>query len=579
MRHVKNLLILTLLFGSAGFLTNCSTNNTSSDTINVSLDEPYVSMGINATKDIDVDINFDDVAISVENPDLIKASYFDKKVTITSNSNVGSTRIKIYKSSDENIFKDILVTVAKTTTTSELSILDSGETTYKLGDKFSRSGLEVAIVTKQGDTVLNTLRLDDFEVFLSIEDGTIFTSTGKKTIYVSSLDASIKPISYEIEVVDDNIYPLKRLTNLLSNNNYSMSFKTDYNSILTIDGKLIFNPNYFVNTYMDLCFAKDNNGVFKYEYNNGVIGSSIITKNGYFTDLESDDLYDAVGMFSSTVGLKDFKDEYFDDVTVSGSTYTFKNKELLSLFWNDTLGFNGSADVLNLNVEGDAISYVISGAISSGLELTFTGAIYDIGTTKEASIEAYLSSSHKVGEVDDPTVTSIVNGLKTCNYTYAEDNFTIYVNPNYVYIEDSANEGNGEGFIEEDDGVYNFVVENEVLTLEDKVSDFDSIEETIYDFNNYSLFNDEEISSYYDSSYYGGYINFDYEGSLELMTNFFESFYGDLSSYTPFGTIFKSDSTLSNAVMDIYLETASGGMTYVEGNFLNIGSTSVPYIK
>ena len=63
------------------------------------------------------------------------------------------------------------------------------------------------------------------------------------------------------------------------------------------------------------------------------------------------------------------------------------------------------------------------------------------------------------------------------------------------------------------------------------------------------------------------------------MTNFFEAFYGDLSSYTPFGTIFKSDSTLSNAVIDIYLETASGGMTYIEGNFLNIGSTSVSYIK
>lgn len=31
--------------------------------------------------------------------------------------------------------------------------------------------------------------------------------------------------------------------------------------------------------------------------------------------------------------------------------------------------------------------------------------------------------------------------------------------------------------------------------------------------------------------------------------------------------------------MDVYLETASGGMTYVEGNFLNIGSTTVPYIK
>ena len=169
-----------------------------------------------------------------------------------------------------------------------------------------------------------------------------------------------------------------------------------------------------------------------------VIGFTFGGENGYFTELESDNLYDAVGMFSSTVGLKDFKDEYFDDVIVSGSTYTFKSKELLSLFWNDTLGFNGSADVLNLNVEGDAISYVISGAIRSGLELTFTGTIYDIGTTKEASIEAYLSSSHKVGEVDDPTVTSLVNGLKTCNYTYAEDNFTIYVNPNYVYIEDSA---------------------------------------------------------------------------------------------------------------------------------------------
>ena len=158
-------------------------------------------------------------------------------------------------------------------------------------------------------------------------------------------------------------------------------------------------------------------------------------------------------------------------------------------------------------------------------------------------------------------------------------NISFYVNPNYVYIEDSASEGNGEGFIEQDDGVYNFIVEDKVLTLEDKVSDFDSIEETIYDFNNYSIFKDEEISSYYDSSYYGGYINFDYEGSLELMTNFFESFYGDLSSYTPFGTIFKSDSTLSNAVIDIYLETASGGMTYIEGNFLNIGSTSVSYIK
>ena len=219
MRHVKNLLILTLLFGSAGFLTNCSANISSSDTINVSLDEPYVSMGINATKDINVDANFDDVAISVENSDLVKASYFDKKVTITSNSNIGSTRIKIYKSSDENIFKDILVTVTKSTTTSELTILDSGKTTYKLGDKFSRSGLEVAIVAKQGDTILNTLRLDDFEVFLSIEDGTIFTSTGKKTIYVSTLDETIKPISYEIEVVDNNLYPLKRFTNLLSNDN------------------------------------------------------------------------------------------------------------------------------------------------------------------------------------------------------------------------------------------------------------------------------------------------------------------------------------------------------------------------
>ena len=113
MRHVKNLLILTLLFGSAGFLTNCSANISSSDTINVSLDEPYVSMGINATKDINVDANFDDVAISVENSDLVKASYFDKKIYIQvayilADDSVVEREFGAFKSVEDNYPKYVL---------------------------------------------------------------------------------------------------------------------------------------------------------------------------------------------------------------------------------------------------------------------------------------------------------------------------------------------------------------------------------------------------------------------------------------------------------------------------------------
>lgn len=582
MRHIKNILILTLLFGSAGFLTNCSSisSPTTTDLISIGLDEPYLNMGLNSSQSIDVTISFDDVAISIDNSNIVSANYFDNQLTITSNNNVGSCRVKIYKESDESIFKDILVNVSKNTTTTELSILNMGTTVYKLGDSFSRNGLEVALVTKEGDNIINTLRLDDFEVFISIEEGTILDTIGKKTIYVSTLDAKISPISYEIEVVDNELYQLKKLTNMFKNNNYTVSFKADYNSLLSIEGKLLFNKSYFINTYMNLYFAEDNNGVFKFEYSEDVTSSSsIVTSNGYFDDIENATLYDVVGLFSSTVGLSDFKDEYYDEVVVSGSTYTFANKDLLTLFWNKTLGFNGTASDLNFSVENNAISYVINGKLSNGLALTFTGSIYDIGTTKEEKIENYINNTHTVNKIKNETVDSLLRGFRNCNYTLVEDSFNIYVTPTYVFVEDSSAEGTGQGLIEKDDGVYNFTSTNKVITLGSKSTGLNSIEESVYNFGNYSLFNEDEVTSFYETSYYGGFINFDTLAANELISHFFESIYGDLSSYTPFASIFTSESTLSNATLDIYLKTSSGGMTYVEGTFKNIGNTIVDYIK
>lgn len=582
MRHIKNLLILTLLCSSAGFLTNCScsSNVIAEDSISIKLDEPYLNMSINSTQTIDVTVSFDDVAISIDNSNIVSATYFEKQLTLTSSNNSGTCRVKIYKESDETIFKDILVVVSKETTTTELSILNEGTTTYKLGETFTRNGLEVALVTKEGENVINTLRLDDYEVFLSIEEGTTLDTIGKRTIYVSTLDPQLTPISYEIEVVENELYPLKRLTNMFKNENYTISFRADYNSLMTIEGKLLFNQNYFINTYMDLYFAKDNNGVFKFEYSDDTSSTaSIVTSNGYFDDVENATLYDVVGLFSSTIGLSDFKDSYYDEVKVSGSTYTFSNKDLLTLFWNNTLGFNGVASELNLSVEEDAISYVIYGKLNNGLVLTFTGAIYDIGETKEERIETYLNHTHSVNKIKNTTVDTLVSGFRSCNYTFAEDSFNIYVTPTFVFIEDASEEGSGTGLIERDDGVYNFTITDKVLTLGSKSSGLNSIEDSIYNFDNYSLFDESEVTSFYTSSYYGGYINFNTVAAKELTANFFKLIYGDLSNYTPFASIFSSDSTLSKATLDVYLKTSSGGMTYVEGDFINIGSTSVDYIK
>lgn len=248
--------------------------------------------------------------------------------------------------------------------------------------------------------------------------------------------------------------------------------------------------------------------------------------------------------------------------------YVFTSPTLLDMFWSGTINLNGSAEYIALASQDDAITFKIVGDLTNGYKVTLIGSIRNIGTASEPLIENFLKNNSIVSSSVDETLLTYINPIKENNYKLNINDKTYVVTPNYVFNGDEN--GVGSGIIKLEDGIYSYSYNDSEVTIGSK-SEISSIEESEYSLLNYGPFKEENYSSYYYSSYYGGYTLFD------------ASIYADLWSYT------NSNSANTPLVLTLgveggslaiseYFTTSSGSLSRIAITASDIGTSSVSAI-
>ena len=509
-KSAKPLLFISLLLLSPlASLVSCG--DSISATTNIKLESNLVELEANESKTIKGEGVNSNTKFKLEVGSIVSVNIKENEVTLVASQN-GIEKIKFYNENENQSFNLIVVVKDKENIT-ELEVASETKKTYALDESFYYSDAIINLVTKDEDgNVINLVELDPNNLYFSLANGYTFDESGTIKVLVTAFEGGKYTTWYDVTVLDDSLSLIKRnLSKLRETKEYEITYKATMNSFLTIDGDTIFNPNYYINNYSEQYFAKDKNGVFKFDYTLDDSGkkNGITTQNGYFT-LEGEktsDLENVVEIFSSATGISEFSDDYLSLAKKDGDVYVFNDAKLLSLFWNKTLVLNGSAKELAIAPVGDAISFRLVGNLTNGTELAFRGSIINIGNAKEAFIEDFLANNSRVTTNPSSELSDLFSLIDSGNYTLSSGDLNILVDKSYIFIEEDKE--NGSGIIEKDGKLYNFILENGTLTLTSEISDYKEVEKASYYLSNYTPFKVDTIGSYYYTTYYGGYTIFD----------------------------------------------------------------------
>lgn len=565
-----------LLLVSPAFLYSC-TNKTEDPVLKIS--ENSVNILQAESKTITLETNLE-LGVKVTDTSICKASINGNQVVITGKA-AGTTYVRIYDQKNEENFKDILVVVEETKETYSLKVLDEFNKDFYVGEEFSFNA-DVYLSTLFSGAETGTLTLlDKNEYFLSLKEGHIFEEEGTIDVTITAPNYEDAKYTFSVDVVRSEYQLLKqKLQKIVDTNQYNFSFKANYGVVLSIEGVTTYNPNYYYNSYNDLGFAKDETGVFKFEFEDNSLGkhSSVVTTNGYLIDGDTTftDLYNTIETINGYKSLSNLNLNSFEESNVNGDVYYFNDKENLSLVWNNILGFNGSASLMNVSLEDDAISYSISGKLTNGLELTFTGSIYDIGTAKEKVMDDFLSkTNHEVNKKASAEVTEIANKLKGMNYTIKYSDATIKVVKNKG-IEITSGSGVTTGYALVDGKVKYFKVENDKVIYDESKNSLNTLEESIYNFGNYEILKDENLYQFFKSSYYGANVSFNSALATQITHSIFQNV--DFSKHiNAFGINYNSNDNSIIEVKTVYQNGSSLGMSEI--TCTSVGSTVLQFIK
>lgn len=565
-----------LLLVSPAFLYSC-TNKTEEPVLKIA--ENSVTILPKESKTITLETNLE-LALKVVDPSICQAVINGNEITITGKVN-GTTYVRVYDQKDEENFKDILVVVEENKETYTLKVLDEFNKDFYVGEEFSFNA-DVYLATSVLGTEKETLMLlDKNDYFLSLKEGFVFEEEGTMDVTITAPNYDDAKYTFSVNVVRSEYQLLKqKLQKIVDTNQYNFSFKANYGVVLSIEGVTTYNPNYYYNSYNELGFAKDENGVFKFTYEDNSLGehSSVTTTNGYLIDGDTTftDLYDVVETINGYKSLSNLNLNSFEESNVNGDVYYFNDKENLSLVWNNVLGFNGSASVMNISLEGDAISYSINGKLTNGLELSFTGSIYDIGTAKEKVMDDFLDkTNHEVNKKATAEVTEIANKLKGMNYTIKYSDATIKVVKNKG-IEITNGSGVTTGYALVDGKVKYFKVEDDKAVYDETKNSLKTLEESIYNFGNYEILNNDNLYQFFKSSYYGSNVSFNSTLATPIIHSIFSNI--DTSKHiNAFGINYDSDDNSIIEVKTVYKSGSSLGMSEITCS--SIGSTVLQFIK
>ena len=544
-KPAKIILFSSFILFSGVALVGCATPTIDASSIfGVTLSSSFVEVKVNESVEIDVSgENISSLTYASENS-LVSVSLSDGKISITG-INEGVDRVRIFYEGFNDNYKTILVNVVNSSSNShyELEINDTSKLIYDVGDYFYYSQIYVTLNEYDVDNnLIAGFELNPDQLFYSLENG---------------------------EVLIFNAIKLS--------NDYEITFDAEMNGVNAISGDTIFNPNYVINEFSEYYFAKDDTGVFKYEYSTDNSGTrtGVVTRNGYFTlnNEVSIDLGEVFETYCGITGLVDFDTSVLNSAEVIGDAYFITDSETLDLFMSGTFNLNGTGNALYLSYKDGAISYTLKARLSSGVALNFVGSIFNVNSTYEPLIEDFLDRNSVVSTTVDSTLSSYLSLLKPLNYTIdltsKGDNYV--VTDRYVFFGESG-DISGNGIIETNDGLFEFRLLNNVVTLGDKVSDYISIEESEYNLLNYDAIEESNLSKFYYTTYYGGYTMFD--------TSCFDEFYNFIKvngNYTPFALTLNYEE--EDVTMNVYAYNSSGNMTLIGSSLKEIGSSSISVLE
>lgn len=572
----KHVLISSfLLIFSVGFVTSCGGEESQiSSSSNFSLEKSFAEVSLGKNVSVKVEGNIDNLHFAFEKGNIVDVSLTNDSIVISGKTE-GVDRIKVYLDDPSN-YQSILVIVKESDDSLDatLTIGEDTKTIYSKGESFFYNDAKVYLNTlNESREIVDTILLNPSEIYFSIGNGYQLEEVGETSVHVSYFGEANASTNYTITVLDDGLSDIREdLALLKETNRYEITYSGTIGSTLPLNGDLIFTPNYYYNDYSETYFAKDKNGVFKYDYvlDDYGVRSSISTSNGYFklNGKNATNLSEVVSLYSGVSGIAAFDDTYLDSATKEGDMYVFTSPTLLDMFWSGTINLNGSAEYIALASQDDAITFKIVGDLTNGYKVTLIGSIRNIGTASEPLIENFLKNNSIVSSSVDETLLTYINPIKENNYKLNINDKTYVVTPNYVFNGDEN--GVGSGIIKLEDGIYSYSYNDSEVTIGSK-SEISSIEESEYSLLNYGPFKEENYSSYYYSSYYGGYTLFD------------ASIYADLWSYT------NSNSANTPLVLTLgveggslaiseYFTTSSGSLSRIAITASDIGTSSVSAI-
>ena len=577
-KPAKIILFSSFILFSGVALVGCATPTIDASSIfGVTLSSSFVEVKVNESVEIDVSgENISSLTYASENS-LVSVSLSDGKISITG-INEGVDRVRIFYEGFNDNYKTILVNVVNSSSNShyELEINDTSKLIYDVGDYFYYSQIYVTLNEYDVDNnLIAGFELNPDQLYYSLENGEVLTEAGEFTVNVGTYEnEEFIDTSFTITVNEGELGAISDVFNAIKlSNDYEITFDAEMNGVNAISGDTIFNPNYVINEFSEYYFAKDDTGVFKYEYStdNSGIRTGVVTRNGYFTlnNEVSTDLGEVFETYCGITGLVDFDTSVLNSAEVIGDAYFITDSATLDLFMSGTFNLNGTGNALYLSYKDGAISYTLEARLSSGVALNFVGSIFNVNSTYEPLIEDFLDRNSVVSTTVDSTLSSYLSLLKPLNYTIdltsKGDNYV--VTDRYVFFGESG-DTSGNGIIETNDGLFEFRLQNNVVTLGDEVSDYTSIEESEYNLLNYDAIEESNLSKFYYTTYYGGYTMFD--------TSCFNEFYNFIKvngNYTPFALTLNYEE--EDVTMNVYAYNSSGNMTLIGSSLKEIGSSSI----
>lgn len=497
----------------------------------IKANETYIYLARNESKTVQISYDFQNIGYEIEIPSLVSIYINGNEVTFRANNFNGVSNVRLYNLDNQDVYLDFLIVIGED---------DSYDNSYKIGFKENyRKTYYINEIPTFSDlnpylyqeNSTSQIILNRSDYYFSISTLDPLTEEGNLTVYIAAPEYTNNIASFEINVVFDEYEAIiNAFNNLKSNDNYSMSFKGDAGYLLELNGMIYKNDNYYVNTYRDSFVVNENNNFyiasFERDTEGNVIG--INANNGYLSNLvDGLSLDNAINKVYGLHTLKEFDISYLSKEDVENGRFIYLNQDNLNFWWNDVLGFNGRGTSLLLSYQEDSILYTLNGQLNNGLEITFNGSIFEFNKSSHSYIDQYLNTSHSVNVTVDEELNNIYQALSNFNYTYVIGE-TVYKFTD-KYIEYTSETG-VNGYIELDDGVYNFRVNNGEVEILDLVSGINNVENFSFNLANYPLFK-ENLGTFIQSSYYGGYVSFNSLLNEPIINDYFSS----RSSSNPFG--------------------------------------------